>query len=74
MILTNYPFDRALVAERRRYPLDHAEPMRRTSRGRGPTQPRLSTTRLRFGSWLRGRSAQHRGTAGIGTAAPGTRP
>jgi hypothetical protein len=60
MILTNYPFDRALVAERRRDPLDHAEPMRRTSRERWPTQTRLSTTRSSFASWLRALSARHR--------------
>jgi hypothetical protein len=72
MILTNYPFDRALVAERRRDPLDHAEPMRRTSRG--PRPIRLFMTRSRFASWLRARSARHRGAAGTGTAAPGTHP
>ena len=74
MILTNYPFNRALVAERQRDPLEHAERIRRTRRGRGPRQTRQSTTRSRFASWLRGHSAQHRGAAGTATAAPGTHP
>jgi hypothetical protein len=74
MILTNYPFDRALVAERQRDLLDHAGRMRRTRRGRGPRQTRPSTTRSKFASWLLGHSAQHRGAAGTVTAAPSTRP
>jgi hypothetical protein len=58
MILTNYPFDRALVAERQRDQLDHPERMRRTRRARGTRQTRPSTARSRFASWLLGHPAQ----------------
>jgi hypothetical protein len=69
MILTNYPFDRALVAERRRDPLGHPELIRRTRRGRGPRQTRPSRAKSRFASWLLGHAAQNRGAAGTSTAA-----
>ena len=60
MMLTNYPIDRALVAERQRERLGYADRTRRTrgTRGGNPTLP--STTRWRFTSWLLGRSLQRR--------------
>ena len=74
MILTNYPFDRELVAERQRDRLDNAERMRRTRRSREPRQIRRSTTRSRFTSWLLGPSTQRRGAAATGATAFSTRP
>jgi hypothetical protein len=74
MRLTNYPFDRALVAERQRDRLDHAERMRRTRRRRGPRETRRSTARSRFTSWLLGPSTQRRRAAATGVTAFSTRP
>ena len=69
MILTNYPFDRALVAERQRDQLDHAERMRRTGRSRGSKPTRRSTTRWRFTGWPRGPAAESRRAVATATAA-----
>ena len=72
MMLTNYPINRALVAERQRERLGYAERTRRIrgTRGGSPTLP--STTRWRFTSWLLGRSLQSRGTRKPATTAPST--
>jgi hypothetical protein len=64
MMLTNYPFNRALVAERQRDRLNHAERMQQTRRNRRPRQTRRSTTRWSLASWLLGPSTQSRGAAG----------
>jgi hypothetical protein len=74
MRLTNYPFDRALVAECQRDRLDHVERMRGTRRRRGPRETRRSTTRSRFTSWLLGLSTLRRRAAATGATAFSTRP
>jgi hypothetical protein len=74
MRLTNYPFDRALVAERQRDRPAHSEQMRRTGRHRGPGQKRHPTTRSRFASWLRGPAPRSHRAAPSQTTAASTRP
>jgi hypothetical protein len=62
MKLTNYPFDRALVAQRQRDRLDDAERVRHTRQHQsGPARP--PTTRRSFTNWLRGSSTQSRRAA-----------
>jgi hypothetical protein len=68
VILTNYPFDRALVAERQRERLAEVQQIRRTGRHRGPGQKRTPTNPRSFITWLRGPATQSRGAAGIATA------
>ena len=63
MMLTNYPIDHALVAERQRDTLDHAE-RRRRSRGSRRRQSRLSKTPVALRSWLIGRLAPRGAGAG----------
>jgi hypothetical protein len=50
MMLTNYPFDRALVAERQRELRDHPERARRARHRRPPKPSRFSTLTLRLPS------------------------
>lgn len=52
MTLTNYPLDRALVAERQRNLLADAEGIRRARLSRPPRPSRLSTLRWKLSSWL----------------------
>lgn len=52
MTLTNYPLDRALVAERQRNLLADAERIRRARLSRPPRASRLSTLRWKLSSWL----------------------
>ena len=62
MKLTNYPLDRALVAQRQSDRLNDAERIRRTRPHQsGPT--RRSAARRSFTSWLRGRAPQSRRAA-----------
>ena len=63
MMLTNYPFDSALVAERQRERLDHIERMPRPRRSRGPRHSRRSMSRWSFAGWLFGPSRQGGGAA-----------
>ena len=73
MRLTNYPFDRTLVAQRQRDRLDQAEGMRRT-RPHEPGPTWRSTARSRFTSWLLGPSTQRRRAAATGATAFSARP
>ena len=73
MILTNYPFDRALVAKRHRDQLDQGERMRRTRRSRGLAPTRRPSTWTRFANWLVGPAVLSRGAARE-TAALSPRP
>jgi hypothetical protein len=73
-MLTNYPIDRALVAERQRGRLAQAERVRRTRLSRGPRHTRRSTTWRRFAAWLLGASTQSRETARTATATPSASP
>jgi hypothetical protein len=72
VILTNYPFDRELVAERQRDRLAHSERMRRTEWSRGPRPTRRP--RWSFTSRLRGVATQSRGAATTQSAALSTCP
>jgi hypothetical protein len=74
VILTNYPFDRALVAERQRNRLAHSERMRRAERSREPRPTRRLTARWSFTSWLRGASIRRAAVATDSAAFSSTRP
>jgi hypothetical protein len=52
MMLTNYPLNRALVAERQRDQRDHAERARRARQGRPTKPPRFSTFTWKLAPWL----------------------
>ena len=59
MMLTDYPFNRALVAERQRERRLYAEEMRRF-RPMGDSDPARFSVRRTFAGWLLGRSRKGR--------------
>ena len=69
MMLTNYPLNRELVAERQRKRLEYAERVPRARLGRSPRPTRFSTLRWKLSSWL---PDPRPGVAG--RSAPGTVP
>jgi hypothetical protein len=60
MMLTNYPIDRELVAQRQRKRLEYAERTRRSRRIRKSDPSRSATAPWSFTSWLLGRTTQRR--------------
>jgi len=68
MTLTNYPFNRELVAERQRKRLEHAERVPRARLGRPPRAIRFATAVGTWVSWLLRPSSRRRGNAGPATA------
>ena len=68
MMLTNYPFNRELVAERQRKRLEHAEPVPRAPLDRPPRPTRFPTAVGTWVSWLLRPSSRRRGNTGPTTA------
>jgi hypothetical protein len=68
MMLTNYPFNRELVAERQRNRLEHPERVPRGRLGRPPRAARFSTADRTWVSWLLRPSSRRRRNTGPATA------
>jgi hypothetical protein len=68
MMLTNYPLNRELVAERRRNRLQHAEPGPCAPLDRPPRPTRSSTADGTWVSWLLRPSSRRRRNTGPATA------
>ena len=68
MMLTNYPLDRALVAERQRDQRADAERRRRARPSRPSRPSRLSSLRWRLPSWLPRPSTRRGDATGAATA------